>query len=106
MTGSLVFPSKLCVLCESLVTTTYSTTLIQITILPNTKYCTFFIVELIDAVCRKLAKSTLVLIPLFGVHYAIFTFGEILNAQDIVDETLEVVRFYFDSLFSSFQVQN
>ncbi|XP_067932603.1 secretin receptor-like isoform X2 [Watersipora subatra] len=50
-------------------------------------------------VYRKLAKSTLILIPLFGVHYIVFLFAEFSEPA----QKLEVVRFYFDALISSFQ---
>ena len=48
---------------------------------------------------RKLAKSTLVLIPLFGVHYIVF-----IGLPDDVDETTELVKLYWEMFFNSFQV--
>ena len=51
-------------------------------------------------VTRKLAKSTVVLIPLFGVPYIIF-----LSAQRVKDHRLEVVKLYFELFVSSFQVR-
>ncbi|XP_064647536.1 secretin receptor-like isoform X2 [Lineus longissimus] len=47
---------------------------------------------------RKLAKSTLVLIPLFGVHYILF-----IGLPDDVDETAEIVKLYYEMFFNSFQ---
>ncbi|XP_060584374.1 secretin receptor-like isoform X2 [Ruditapes philippinarum] len=47
---------------------------------------------------RKLAKSTLVLIPLFGVHYIVF-----IGLPDDVDETTELVKLYWEMFFNSFQ---
>ncbi|XP_052247026.1 parathyroid hormone/parathyroid hormone-related peptide receptor-like isoform X23 [Dreissena polymorpha] len=46
----------------------------------------------------KLAKSTLVLIPLFGVHYIVF-----IGLPDNVDETTELVKLYYEMFFNSFQ---
>lgn len=47
-----------------------------------------------------MAKSTLVLIPLFGVHYVIFL-G--LPDEDVEPEA-EVIKLYFEMFFNSFQV--
>lgn len=47
---------------------------------------------------RKLAKSTLVLIPLFGIHYIIFG-----GIPDVLDEKTELVKLYFEMFFSSLQ---
>ncbi|KAL4222161.1 Parathyroid hormone/parathyroid hormone-related peptide receptor [Mactra antiquata] len=47
---------------------------------------------------RKLAKSTLVLIPLFGVHYMVF-----IGLPDEIDETTELVKLYYEMFFNSFQ---
>ncbi|XP_048754216.1 parathyroid hormone 2 receptor-like isoform X2 [Ostrea edulis] len=47
---------------------------------------------------RKLAKSTLVLIPLFGVHYVVF-----IGLPDNVSDEAELVRLYFEMFFNSFQ---
>ncbi|XP_064642154.1 secretin receptor-like isoform X2 [Lineus longissimus] len=46
----------------------------------------------------KLAKSTLVLIPLFGVHYIIF-----IGLPEKFDERAEVTKLYFELFFNSFQ---
>ncbi|XP_078703654.1 parathyroid hormone/parathyroid hormone-related peptide receptor-like [Branchiostoma floridae x Branchiostoma belcheri] len=46
----------------------------------------------------KLAKSTLVLIPLFGVHYIVFA-----GMPDNVGGVAYEVRLYFDLFFNSFQ---
>ncbi|XP_066301767.1 secretin receptor-like isoform X2 [Branchiostoma lanceolatum] len=46
----------------------------------------------------KLAKSTLVLIPLFGVHYIVFV-----GMPDNVGRTAYEARLYFDLFFNSFQ---
>ncbi|KYQ56095.1 Parathyroid hormone/parathyroid hormone-related peptide receptor [Trachymyrmex zeteki] len=49
---------------------------------------------------KRWARSTLVLVPLFGVHYAFF----ILMSYSIgVNETVEVVWLFCDQLFASFQ---
>lgn len=48
---------------------------------------------------RKLAKSTLVLIPLFGVHYIVFV-----GLPDSVSDEAELVKLYFEMFFNSFQV--
>jgi hypothetical protein len=50
---------------------------------------------------RKLAKSTLVLIPLFGVHYILFS----LIPADKLSETVEIVKLYFEMICNSFQVR-
>ncbi|XP_069110562.1 secretin receptor-like isoform X1 [Argopecten irradians] len=47
---------------------------------------------------KKLAKSTLVLIPLFGVHYIIFV-----GMPEDVSEMTELVKLYFEMFFNSFQ---
>ncbi|KAL8591589.1 hypothetical protein ACOMHN_030475 [Nucella lapillus] len=49
---------------------------------------------------RKLAKSTLVLIPLFGVHYIVFLF-----LPKNVGERTELVKLYFEMFLNSIQVQ-
>ncbi|PSN35803.1 hypothetical protein C0J52_21969, partial [Blattella germanica] len=48
--------------------------------------------------CKRWAKSTLVLVPLFGVHYAIFL-GMGLGSHP----TVEIVWLFCDQLFASFQ---
>ncbi|KAF0301727.1 Parathyroid hormone/parathyroid hormone-related peptide receptor [Amphibalanus amphitrite] len=53
-----------------------------------------------DAVGRKLARSTLVLIPLFGFHYVVFI-G--LSAFMNVNRVLELIWLFGDQLFASFQ---
>jgi len=49
---------------------------------------------------RKLAKSTLVLIPMFGVHAIIF----IGMPDGVTSGTWWTIRMYFDLFFNSFQV--
>ncbi|XP_014251305.1 vasoactive intestinal polypeptide receptor 2-like [Cimex lectularius] len=49
---------------------------------------------------RKWAKSTLVLIPLFGVHYALFSGMSFSIGKN---ELIEVIWLYCDQLFASFQ---
>lgn len=51
-------------------------------------------------VCRKWAKSTLVLMPLFGVHYTVYT---IMHGAEM-SEAVEVALLFIDQLFTSFQV--
>lgn len=50
---------------------------------------------------RKLLKSTLVLMPLFGVHYIIF------NAMPYteVSEVPWLIQMHYEMLFNSFQVK-
>ena len=50
---------------------------------------------------RKWAKSTLVLVPLFGVHYFVFV-----GMSGAIDrhETIELVWLFCDQSFASFQV--
>ncbi|ELU03692.1 hypothetical protein CAPTEDRAFT_34226, partial [Capitella teleta] len=48
---------------------------------------------------RKMAKSTLVLIPLFGIHYMVFIWIDPSRASDVV----ELVWLYFEMFFNSFQ---
>ncbi|XP_036360837.1 parathyroid hormone/parathyroid hormone-related peptide receptor [Octopus sinensis] len=47
---------------------------------------------------RRLAKSTLVLIPLFGIHYIVFG-----GIPDSLDTKTELVKLYFDMFFNSLQ---
>ncbi|KAG5309691.1 PTH1R protein, partial [Acromyrmex insinuator] len=49
---------------------------------------------------KRWARSTLVLVPLFGVHYAFFIF---MSYSIGVNETVEVVWLFCDQLFASFQ---
>ena len=46
--------------------------------------------------CRRLAKSTLLLIPLFGINFIIFAF--------IPDHIKTELRLVFDLILGSFQV--
>jgi glycine cleavage system protein P-like pyridoxal-binding family len=50
---------------------------------------------------RKWAKSTLVLVPLFGVHYTVYC---IMHGADGLGEAVEVALLVSDQLFASFQV--
>ncbi|XP_055881637.1 parathyroid hormone/parathyroid hormone-related peptide receptor-like isoform X2 [Biomphalaria glabrata] len=47
---------------------------------------------------RRLGKSTLVLIPIFGVHYLV-TIG----VPDNIDPVLETIKLYLEMFFNSFQ---
>jgi hypothetical protein len=47
-----------------------------------------------------MAKSTLVLIPLFGVHYVLFV-----GLPDSVSPNAELVKLYYEMFFNSFQVR-
>eukprot|EP00106_Octopus_bimaculoides_P001228 XP_014768670.1 PREDICTED: secretin receptor-like [Octopus bimaculoides] len=47
---------------------------------------------------QRLAKSTLVLIPLFGIHYIVFG-----GIPDRLDAKTELVKLYFDMFFNSLQ---
>ncbi|XP_054265263.1 parathyroid hormone/parathyroid hormone-related peptide receptor-like isoform X1 [Macrosteles quadrilineatus] len=50
-------------------------------------------------VYRRWAKSTLVLVPLFGVHYIVFLIMSYIG----VEENVEIVWLFIDQLFTSFQ---
>jgi hypothetical protein len=51
--------------------------------------------------CRRWAKSTLILVPLFGAHYVLFVW---MSPSQKVNETLEIVCLFCDQLFASLQV--
>lgn len=57
-----------------------------------TKSCLFVLISL----CRRLAKSTLLLIPLFGINFIIFAF--------IPEHIKTELRLVFDLILGSFQV--
>lgn len=50
---------------------------------------------------KRWARSTLVLVPLFGVHYAAFL-G--MSSAINVNESVELIWLFCDQLFASFQV--
>lgn len=50
--------------------------------------------------CRKLLKSTLVLMPLFGVHYIVFMAMPYTDVSGILWQ----VQMHYEMLFNSFQV--
>lgn len=52
---------------------------------------------------RKLTKSTLILVPLFGVPYVI---SLILSLQAKNNEIVDLVYLFFDQTFTSFQVND
>ena len=61
--------------------------------------CVSFNLDYTVCSCRRLAKSTLILIPLFGVHYIVF-----IGVPDNVEPTAEVAKLYFEMFFNSLQV--
>lgn len=50
---------------------------------------------------RRWAKSTLVLMPLFGVHYMVFVGMSYFEEKNV---TVELIWLYGDQIFTSFQV--
>lgn len=48
---------------------------------------------------RKWARSTLVLAPLFGIHYAV-----LIGMSSSSNETVEIIWLFADQLFASFNV--
>lgn len=50
---------------------------------------------------KKWAKSTIILMPLFGIHYAMFLWMSYYMRKQ---ETLELIWLICDQLFASFQV--
>lgn len=63
---------------------------------PRTNSCCFFFLS----PCRKLLKSTLVLMPLFGVHYIVFMAMPYTDVSGILWQ----VQMHYEMLFNSFQV--
>lgn len=63
---------------------------------PCTNSCCFFFLS----PCRKLLKSTLVLMPLFGVHYIVFMAMPYTDVSGILWQ----VQMHYEMLFNSFQV--
>lgn len=56
-------------------------------------------------ICRQLIRSTLILIPLYGIPYALSTILRLLYATLFTDKPiLDVVYIFFDQITSSFQV--
>lgn len=49
--------------------------------------------------CRRLAKSTLLLIPLFGVNYVVFVY-----LVEPTDKNMNHIKIFFDLALGSFQV--
>lgn len=52
----------------------------------------------------RLAKSTLTLIPLLGIHYMVFIFVTDESTHSTI--SLRLTKLFIDLFFSSFQVQN
>jgi 7 transmembrane receptor (Secretin family) len=53
-----------------------------------------------ERVIRKLAKSTLILIPMFGVPYVVF----LAMVDDKLSDAIQVAKLYFEMTFNSFNV--
>ncbi len=53
---------------------------------------------------RKLAKSTLILLPFFSIYYIVFSW--LTFSKNHISVELELVKLYFEIICSSFQVAN